>query len=450
MNNEENYILNKIDIDEKTLEPSIVEESSIIEQDKKTIEEEQKRVDREERRSLGQQMFMKHVIGYVPSENVTEKRQKLYKRIFTVLFIVVVISVLGWTFYHDFFSPEALKNPPSFSEITYVLSQNWYYFLFALIALALCFFFKGLKLSVMCRSVTGRWRFKTCFETGIIGHYYNNVTPLASGGQPFEIYHLSRHGVSGGAASSMPIASFFMYQLAFVVLSSIALIFFVPSVNALMLPSEIIDSPVAYLLRPMAVVGTFFGILMPLLVIIFCIFPSLASSIVKFTIRILGKLKLVKDEQKTCEKFIETVNQNSKCLKDMAKSPLVLVLSFLTSACEVLSLCSIAYFILRSFGFDFPASWHVWEWSQIVVVCLVLYSSVSFIPTPGNSGVADVSFYWLFKLSLFGIGGLSFIAMLTWRILSYYSFILIGFLFTTTKRKNDRKKERMGIPLYKD
>ncbi|MBQ7924256.1 MAG: flippase-like domain-containing protein, partial [Clostridia bacterium] len=80
----------------------------------------------------------------------------------------------------------------------------------------MCFVLKGAKLSVFCKSMTGKFHFKTCFETGIIGHYYNNVTPLAVGGRPFEIYHLSKHGVRGGVATSLPIATFFLNQFAFV------------------------------------------------------------------------------------------------------------------------------------------------------------------------------------------------------------------------------------------
>ena len=449
MENKEQYTVNEIKVDDKTLEPKIIESKKPSHAHiEKELRQKHKKEDKEDRRSIGKQMVMKHIIGYVPSE--TEKRQNLYKHIFTAVFVIMVLGVLAWTFYNDFLSPEALENPPSFSQIGAVFAENWFYLIFVFIALFCCFLFKGLKLSIMCKYMTGRWRFATCFETGIIGHYYNNVTPLAAGGQPFEIYHLSKHGVHGGVASSMPIAAFFMYQLAMVTLSIIALIFFIPSINPLILPDEIILSSVATILRPMAIVGCFFGVLMPLIVILFCIFPKVANKIVGWVINLGAKLKLVKNKEKTTERFIANVNQNAKCLTDLTKNTIVFIASFLISVCEVLSLCSIAYFTLRAFGFDFSEAWSIWEWGQIITVCLVFYSSVSFIPTPGNSGAADVSFYWLFKLSLVAIHGLSFPAMLTWRILSYYSFVIIGFLFTTLKRKNDRRKERLGIPLYKD
>jgi uncharacterized membrane protein YbhN (UPF0104 family) len=81
---------------------------------------------------------------------------------------------------------------------------------------------------------------------------------------------------------------------------------------------------------------------------------------------------------------------------------------------------------------------------------MVLYAAISFIPTPGNSGAADASFYTLFKVGLVSVAGLSFPAMLLWRLLSFYSFIIIGFTFTTLKRKSDRRKEKAGLPLFKD
>ena len=126
-----------------------------------------------------------------------------------------MLGVLAFTAYRDFFGN---KNYPSISQLKSIFKTGWLYFLLGISAFVLSFFFKGLKNVIMCKSMTGKSHFITCMETGIIGTYYNNVTPLAVGGQPFEIYHLSKHGVHGGVASSIPIASFFINQIAFVIL----------------------------------------------------------------------------------------------------------------------------------------------------------------------------------------------------------------------------------------
>ncbi len=447
MEKKNTHTVNKIEFDEKTAEPRIVEvPAEEISKPTKTQSTEEPVFSAKQ---YGRQLVMKQVFG-LDEERATTKRQKTLKRIMTVSFLVIILAVLVITFYNDFLSPSAKENPPSWSEIVSTIAQNWYYILFAILSLGMCFLSKGFKLSVMCKSMTGKWRFKTCFETGIIGHYYNYVTPLAVGGQPFEIYHLSRHGVHGGVASSMPIAAFFMYQFAFVILGIFSLIVFTPSTNILQIPDTLVNSTMAYIARPAAIIGLCTCMLMPLIVIIFCFLPRLSAKLVYLVMAIGGKMKLIKNVNLTTYKTLKTVIGNAHCIKKMGTSPLIFLVTFLISVAEVLSLCSIAYFTLRFFGFDNPDAWSVLEWAQIVAVCIVLYAAISFIPTPGNSGAADASFYSLFKVGLVSVAGLSFPAMLVWRILSFYSFIIIGFSFTTLKRKSDRKKEQAGIPLYKE
>lgn len=446
-------VINKIEIDEKTCEPSIVEvpmsEALPVLDNSVCDEKLSKKKQNKEDRKHAKQLVMKQVFG-LETEVSTDKRKKLLKNLMTCSFLIVVLAVLGITFYNDFFSPSAQQNPPKWSEIKETFINNWYYILCAITALLFCFLSKGFKLSCMCKKMTGRWRIKTCMETGIIGHYYNYVTPLAVGGQPFEIYHLSRHGVHGGVAAGLPIIAFFLYQLAFVVLGAISLRFFTVSNNVLSIPDSMINSTMANIARPAALIGLISCILMPAIVITFCVLPKVCAKLVYFVIGLGAKMKLVKNPRLTTYKTLKSVIGNSKCIKQVGKNPLMFLLLFAISIIEVLSLCSIAYFVLRFFGFDNPLAKNIHEWSQIIVVCMVLYSAVSFIPTPGNSGAADVSFYSLFKVGLVSVAGLSFPAMLTWRLLSYYSFIIIGIAFTTFKRRSDRKKESLGIPLYKD
>ena len=153
---------------------------------------------------------------------------------------------------------------------------------------------------------------------------------------------------------------------------------------------------------------------------------------------------MIKDVESTTTKTMTTLENNAKCLKQMASRPLVFITTFLLSVGEQLALCSIAYFTLRSFGFDW-VSHNFMEWAQVVQLCIILYAAISFIPTPGNAGAADLSFYLLFDTGLMiganKIGGLAFPAMMLWRILSFYSFIIVGFVFTSVNRKKYKSKQ---------
>ena len=126
-------------------------------------------------------------------------------------------------------------------------------------------------------------------------------------------------------------------------------------------------------------------------------------------------------------------------MKKITANPFTFIVTYLISLCEWISLCSIAYFSLKFFGYDTTSVYGLLEWAQILVLSLILYAAISFIPTPGNSGAADLSFFLLFETGLFA--GLAFPAMVVWRGLSFYSFIIIGFIFAMLKKKFDNKTQ---------
>lgn len=437
-NDNKNLTINKIVIDEKTAEPKIVEVSAKeqAKQDKLIGKSEinAQKPEKTTKDKSSKQLSMNQFVDLDYSKNSVNSRQKMFKTIFTVVFAVFFVAIFVWTFYNDFFASE--KPRASFSEILGIISKNWYFLIFALLSIFFVFFFKGLKLSILCRKMTGKWHFKTCQETGIVGLYYNNITPLAVGGQPFEIYHLSKHGVHGGVASSLPIISFFLNQLAFVILGFLALILY--KGNLLNIPQNMFSAFAYDITTMLAIIGLICCLLMPSLVIMFSLMPRFCSKVVHYVMVLGNKLKIVKNPKLTTMKTMKTVFHNSKCIKKVSKSPLVFSSIFLLSFGEQLANSSIAYFTLKFFGFDWQSLTGIYEWLAVVQLCLILNAAVSFIPTPGNSGAADLSFYLLFEKGL--TAGLAFPAMIVWRLLSYYSTILIGFIFTSSQHKADRKK----------
>lgn len=431
-------LIQKIEVDKKTNEPRLIQlsETELADIDKETDNTEIKKPNDVSIKDMHKQIVMTQVFGFDNKPDVS-KRQKVFKTLITILFIVFVVGILVYTAYNDFSGTEPL---PSWQTVSATFSETWFYLLFALVSLAANYLLKGLKMSIMCKSMTGKFHFVTCLETGIVGHYYNNITPLAVGGQPFEIYHLSKHGIHGGVASSLPIASYIVNQFGFITLGIVALALY--STNTLKIPNEMIGV-MPDVVSIIAIVGLSLCLLMPAIVVLFSLLPKLCAKIVYFVIYLGKKLRIVKDAKKTTYSILKTVVQNSKCLKKIASNPLVFALSFIISLCEHLAQCSIAYFVLRFFGFDWPA-WNIWEWAQVIQLCIILYAAISFVPTPGNSGVADLSFYLLFKTGLGNntFAGFAFPAMLLWRFLSFYSYIIIGFAFTKLKKKADLKKEK--------
>lgn len=425
-------VVKKIEVDQKTKRPKVVEvpETEFLNQPIEKADFVESKSTKEARK----QEAVEKVLGIKQDEQNIDKRQKVFKRLTTIVFIVFMVGVLAYTAYKDFF---VNKNYPSLSELKAIFREGWLFFIVAILSFCLAFFFKGLKNVLMCKSMTGKAHFITCMETGIIGTYYNNVTPLAVGGQPFEIYHLSKHGVHGGVASSIPIASFFLNQLAFVILGVFSLVLL--SGNIFGAPIEILSvyPPAFYSLT---IIGLCCCLFVPSLVILFSMLPRVGAKLVYFVIKLGTKLRIVKSPEQTLQKTIKTVVHNSHCLKKIASRPLLFLGLFLLSFLENIANTSIAFFVLKGFGLDLGLPF-ISEWIIICSICFILFASITFIPTPGNSGAADLSFFLLFEAVLFA--GLAFPAMLVWRLFSFYSTIIVGFTFATLKKKSDLKKAKL-------
>ena len=437
-----------IEVDENTSEPKIVElserEYDVRISGDSPVREHAISISDENEKSVGKQIVMNKVFGFDDKDAVT-KRQKFFKRLMTWLFIVIVAGVLAWTAYNDFFSEK--KQLPPREYWAEIFSTRWYYIILAILSLALCYALKATKHSLISFSLTGKWRYGVCLGTSVIGLYYNYVTPLAVGGQPFEIYNLTKNGYSGGEASSMTISAFILHQIAFVICGFVSLGLFIG--NALDIPENMVAA-IPRIISIIATVGLLLAFSVPLFVILFSFNSKVGEKLVTFVFFLGKKLKIVKNPAASKTKTLRSLTTNANCLKKLATNPVVFALDFLMSFGEHLSLCSIAYFTLKFFGFDWSSRTGFTEWLQVVQLCFILYAAISFIPTPGNSGAADLSFYLLFDtgLGLSGTnvyGGLAFPAMIVWRFLSFYSFIIIGFIYTAIARKRKQKTIDEGL-----
>ena len=346
-----------------------------------------------------------------------KKSSKKLKIFGYLLLALICVGVIVYTGYEDFSKGEMM----TFGDIIKTIGSNWVY-----LAVAVCCFLgtylcQGLKISIMLKKYTGKFRFFYGLKTAILGKFYDYITPLGSGGQPFEIFHLVKHGVDGGTATAIPLSSFFYLQLMFGLLIGVSLIF----------KPQAITSAVMVL----ACIGLFFILLIPFLIILFSLCPKMTSKIVAFIIGLLAKFKIVKDTEKATEKALSVVRRNAECVKSTVLTPSIILSQIIFSIGYHACVCSVVYFTLKTFGYDLPSNGIV-EWVEIACITMILHSAVSFVPTPGNAGASEVTFYFVFVDSL--AGGVGFTALMIWRLLSFYAYLIVGGLSQISIK---RKKE---------
>ena len=192
----------------------------------------------------------------------------------------------------------------------------------------------------------------------------------------------------------------------------------------------------------MAIIGLSLCFIMPFLVFVFCLMPKFGAMLVHLATYVGGKLRLIKNPKRLNYKYTKNIVHNTQCLKKIFTKPIHAILCFVLSFGEHIASASIAYFALKVFGFDSGTNNPLLEWLQIVQITLMLTYAISFIPTPGNAGAADLSFFLLFSTNL--AAGFAFPAMMVWRLMAFYSYIVIGFLFATIKKSADKRVLSLG------
>lgn len=355
---------------------------------------------------------------------------------FMALFVCVNIAAILGTALLEFTGNNA---PVHISTVwnTYVENRIWLYGLIAVYVLSVLF--NALKRYTLFKSTLKKRLPLISLNSTIICRYYDSITPLGSGGQPFEIYYLRKKGVPVGIASGVPIASYCLDRIAFVVVA---------------LGSVLWQGfgDVSTVIKILFILGIIVNAFIPFAILFFTIMPKVAHAMAKAVAKAGHFLHLIKNEEEFYKKTAGSILEYAECLKYfMHKS---LWRSLLGAAFSVLSLTALyscPYFILKMHGVADIS------WIKILSLTSICYVSVTLLPTPGNSGGAEFSFRSIFAGYL--TGGVLIWGMLCWRIVSYYLYIVCGcvlfliqqiFKFTKRGRKEQaainaalkREKER--------
>lgn len=269
-------------------------------------------------------------------------------------------------------------------------------------------------------------------KIGIIGLYYSALTPSSSGGQPFQVLYMKREKISVGASTCIVL-------IKFVAFASTVLIFYALS-WAILGGSVLHNYSAVYLL---SFLGCILYIAALTLFLLTVVNPNwilrFGNAVLGFLhrVKILKKEETVNKARNTFTKVIEDYTSTAKYLKHNKRK---LAVAILISLVNIGFLFAITFFIYRAFGLN--------EYSFIYVMALqaFLYTAISYFPLPGSAGAAEGGFYAVF--SAFFAKDLVFMALLIWRIMTYYIMLALGSLVVVldefiTMRKSKGKPDKV-------
>ena len=263
---------------------------------------------------------------------------------------------------------------------------------------------------------------KVARRTVLLGKYYDNVTPAAIGGQPFQIYYMRKNsGMPNGVSTSIPIFGMIAGQIGFIIIAFFCFVIGSATINNAILIGT-------------ACFGLLFYAFWPVTVMIATFLPKATTELINVFVKFLAKIHIVKNPTEAAKKTEYEVTEYAKCVRRILKTKGLFLKTVLCSVLFNGLVAAIPFFVLTAFGGSV-------NFLPCFVTTVAVTSAVYFVPTPGNAAAAEGTFYAVFSALS---SGYVFWAMLFWRFFSYYIYIIVGpiiyfFMHLEKKRAKNAK-----------
>ncbi len=285
-----------------------------------------------------------------------------------------------------------------------------------LAAIVVYMFFESMKYCYLLKISTGKFRFRVGIKTMFLGKYYDGITPLGTGGQPFQIYYLHKKQIPAGVATAVPLAKYIVTTFVY---CACAVVFF--ALSPMLLPGDVATTTILII----SWVSMFFNVLVPVTILIISAFPRGGKKFIIKLITLLKKMRIVKRKYPTIRKYLYEVDEYRHSLKAIFRRWYMIIPLVLLCMLTLVASYSVPFAVALFVGGDaVTPTWTLY--AQILCLgCLSFYSS-SLFPTPGNSGATEAASALVFVTLSDAISPIAGWLVLVWRFCTYYIYILSG------------------------
>ena len=349
------------------------------------------------------------VFYYSANHKLVKKEPKHKKRNWSLAFFLVNIFVIAVVL------AVQLNSEQGISSIATVFSSNieFEYLAIAIICLIATNIVSSIKLDIYHKKYQKRNNPLLCFKTTMLGKYYSKLTPFGIGGQPFQVYYLSKYRIKPSNALTMVSCSYISNKLMYALLA-LVMVCTIRFNTLLMSQGNMVNVVIV-----LASISFTCLALLLTFVILMSVNKKLGHKLVATIVKLLTKLKIVKNAPAMYLKIMRPTlifqRKMQRFFVSKGKTIAFLTLSLLEYIIEF----SILFFVYSAFnGFDISIYW------QLLSISVIIELACHAIPLPGGSGVAELCFSTIFA-TLFDSGVL-FWALIIWRLITYYSYLFSG------------------------
>ncbi len=266
--------------------------------------------------------------------------------------------------------------------------------------------------------------FREAIKVGMVGAFFSAVTPASTGGQPMQVYLMSKMNIDVGFSTSVLVQKF----LIFLSTSFVSSIFII--LIKFKMFTQAIDS---FLMWIFVAAGFISQLVVVSAVVVATVNQSLTNRFIMFIAKCLSKIRIVKNVDKKKDGILAQLDAFHSANKNLYKQPKLVVVSYILVVIQVTAIYSVVYCIYRSFGLHGASLFDMISAQAIVNLVSAM------MPLPGASGAAELSFAMFF--AMFFRPEIIKPVILLWRFITYYAMIVItapfSFLTKGAKKAQD-------------
>ena len=327
------------------------------------------------------------------------------------IFLLIVISIILYFVLKDDF----------INIINTLANANFKWLIFSFVFISLYWLLRSACLYIISREYARDLKFYKIFQVTLITQFFNGITPFSSGGQPMEVYYLSKCGIKPTRGTNIILQNFIMYQMALIAHGIIAITLNYKFHFFKKIP----------ILRELTTLGFVINILVGvgLLFISFC--SKFNKKVINLIIKICSKLKLVKDIEKTTSVWEEKLDEFHDSAELLKRKRMLFFRGFIYNFVALAIFYVIPIFIIYGMGsFDINAIETIAASAYVLIIG-------SFVPIPGGSGGIEYGFMQFFGNFISG-PALS-ASLLVWRFITYYLGMILGTISISLFRGDVKK-----------
>lgn len=251
------------------------------------------------------------------------------------------------------------------------------------------------------------------FKITILGNFFNYLTPFFTGGQPLQVYYLSKEGINPSVSTASILYKSMIFQIIMALFGVSGAIY---AFNFLDLKSF-----------SLVFIGTIFNGFVVFLILLFSLNEELSKKVAQKVTFFLKKIKIIKNPEKIMDKIFMNIEEFIKFFKENSKKIIQFLIVLFLSSLQLMAYVLTIVFILKGFGVNIDL--------DLIFKGIILDIGAAIVPTPGTAGGAEGFYYLIFSndTDIYTINS----AVLIWRLTTYYFVLFIGaltFVFTHSKK----------------